>query len=353
MLFTQLEFFFFFAGVFTLYLFIKNATARKILFLVSSYYFYAYWDWRFLSLILISTGIDFIASRNIARTFSPTRKKFFLWMSIVSNLGILGFFKYYNFFIDSFVSAFPLLGNTVSTMHIILPIGISFYTFQTLSYTIDVYKGTLKPRNSFLEFAVFVAFFPQLVAGPIVRAKEFLPQIQKLKNPTWRNIRSGLELFVVGLFKKVIMADRIAQFVDTVFESYEHLNTLTICCGILAYGIQIYCDFSGYSDMAIGVARTFNIRFQKNFNLPYCALSPADFWRRWHISLSTWLRDYLYIPLGGNRGSKPFLARNLMLTMTLGGLWHGANWTFILWGVWHGQHPFSDFKKYKCLSPSL
>lgn len=336
MLFTQIEFFVFFAAVLTALLVVRNHRMRKRLLLVASYYFYAYWDWRFLSLILISTMVDYLVALALARTQTPRWRKGLLITSLTCNLGILGFFKYFNFFVASLESVFGTLGLHAGTLHIVLPIGISFYTFQTLSYTIDVYRGRLEPCRNVFDFALFVAFFPQLVAGPIVRASEFLPQLQTNPRLTGYGAFLGFRQFTFGLFKKVFIADHIALFVDYVFGNAGAFGAVSTWLAVLAYGLQIYCDFSGYSDMAIGAARVMGYHLPTNFRLPYLATSVTDFWHRWHISLSTWLRDYLYIPLGGNRKGRRRTYVNLFVTMVLGGLWHGAAWTFVVWGAIHG-----------------
>jgi alginate O-acetyltransferase complex protein AlgI len=336
MLFTQIEFFVFFAVVFGFLLVVRRHRARKLFLLAASYYFYAYWDWRFLSLILTSTLVDYFVSLGMEKTDSSGKRRALLIVSLGCNLGILGFFKYFNFFVSSFSAFLSPLGLHLGTLQIILPIGISFYTFQTLSYTIDVYRRQLPVCRDFFDFALFVAFFPQLVAGPIVRASEFLPQLDRPLPLSWERAFLGFRQFTFGLVKKVFIADRIAMFVDGAFANAGALDGVTTWLSVLCYAVQIYCDFSGYSDMAIGLARAMGFDFRENFNHPYIATSITDFWRRWHISLSTWLRDYLYIPLGGNRKGKRRTYINLMVTMVLGGLWHGAAWTFVVWGTLHG-----------------
>jgi D-alanyl-lipoteichoic acid acyltransferase DltB (MBOAT superfamily) len=311
--------------------------------LVASYIFYGYWDWRFLSLIAISTIVDFTAGIKVdqenakGELASIRKKKAWLIASICTNLGLLGFFKYFNFFIDSIGTRLALFNISVESLHldIVLPVGISFYTFQTMSYTIDIYRGLIKPTRRPIEFALFVAYFPQLVAGPIERAKNMLPQILKKRNFDLTQFFDGIHLIFWGRFKKVFVADNLAVFVDRVF-STGNASAFEVLCGVYAFAFQIYCDFSGYSDIARGLAKCMGIEIMLNFNHPYTALNPRDFWRRWHISLSTWLRDYLYIPLGGNRHSRFKTQRNLFLTMLLGGLWHGAAWKFVLWGAYHG-----------------
>lgn len=336
MLFTQIEFLIFFGGVLASLLVIRDNRIRKRLLLLASYYFYAYWDWRFLSLILTSTLVDYLVALGLERSRRPGRRKLLLLASLTCNLGILGFFKYFNFFVQSLEPILGSFGLHYGTLHIILPIGISFYTFQTLSYTIDVYRGRLAPCRNVFDFALFVAFFPQLVAGPIVRASEFLPQLRSKAQVSWYGTFLGFRQFTVGLFKKVFIADHIAVYVDYVFDNAGAFDGAATWLAVLAYGVQIYCDFSGYSDMAIGAARIMGYRLPTNFRSPYLATSMTDFWHRWHISLSTWLRDYLYIPLGGNRKGPVRTYVNIFITMVLGGLWHGAAWTFVLWGALHG-----------------
>ncbi len=304
--------------------------------LAASYYFYAYWDYRFCVLLLTSTMVDFFVANRISTSDSQGRRRAWLIVSLMVNLGILGFFKYANFFIETARPLVESLGLHASTLNVILPVGISFYTFQTLSYTIDVYRGKLCPHESLLDFALYVAFFPQLVAGPIVRASSLLPQLASV--PKYRHLRmyNGFQQLLRGAVKKVVIADRLAESVDVVFSGVDLYSSVTVWVAVIAYAGQIYYDFSGYSDMAIGIAKLLGYRFPANFRHPYLATTMSDFWHRWHITLSTWLRDYLYIPLGGSRGSLRATERNLMLTMGLGGLWHGAAMTYVLWGIWHG-----------------
>jgi D-alanyl-lipoteichoic acid acyltransferase DltB (MBOAT superfamily) len=323
----------------------KRVCARNVFLLIASYYFYACWDWRFLSLILISTLVDYFCGLAMnAQQVDPDRppprtrrRKLILLASLVTNLGLLGFFKYFDFFATSAARLLTNLGlrADAATLDIILPVGISFYTFQTLSYTIDVYRGKITTERNLLNFAVFVAFFPQLVAGPIERASHLLPQMSRPSRITWERLCTGFYLICWGMIKKVVLADNIARVVDTMFARASPSGFETLV-GAYAFAIQIYCDFSGYSSIARGTARCLGFDLMRNFNLPYFATNPSDFWRRWHISLSTWLRDYLYIPLGGNRRGKGRAYLNLMLTMTLGGLWHGAAWRYVVWGVYHG-----------------
>lgn len=335
MLFTQIEFYLFFAAIVSAMLAIRSFSLRKWVLLVASYYFYAYWDWRFAGLLLSCTAVNFWLAG--AMVGAPRRRQnWLLAAALIYSLGILGFFKYFGFFLETFKSVVGVSSGSFSGLDIILPVGISFYTFQTLSYSIDVYRGHLKPCRYFRDFALYVSFFPQLVAGPIVRASEFLPQLENPNRLSWERTFEGFRQFVFGLFKKVFIADRLALFIDPGFENASALSGASLWILVLAYAVQIYCDFSGYSDMAIGAARILGFDFSRNFNHPYLATSIQDFWRRWHISLSSWLRDYLYIPLGGNRRGAVRTYVNLMITMVLGGLWHGASWNFVIWGAIHG-----------------
>lgn len=339
MLFTQPIFFVFFALVLVLHWYVlRTNRSRKWMLLIASYIFYGWWDPRFLSLIILSTFVDHLAATRIHRSDDDAIRKRWMIMSLVSNLGMLGIFKYANFFADSLQDAMNSLGADVSstTLNIVLPVGISFFTFQTLSYTIDVYRRTLEPREDLLDVAVFVAFFPQLVAGPIVRASHFLPQLDTIRERASVPWRAALTLFFVGFFKKAVVADTVGAEVDKLFADPEAYDALSIVLGVFGYAAQIYCDFSGYSDMAIAVAMMLGYSLGDNFDFPYFSPSIEVFWRRWHISLSSWLRDYLYISLGGNRGGIRITYRNLLLTMVLGGLWHGAGWTFVVWGTLHG-----------------
>lgn len=337
MLFNTFQFLIFFLIVYALYRVLSHRW-QNILLLAGSYFFYGCWNWKFLSLIFISTVIDYFCGIEISKTGDKRRQKFFLTISMAANLGILGFFKYFNFFVGSLVDLFQMTGLNLNTgtLHIILPVGISFYTFQTMSYTIDIYRKRMKPTHNFLDFALFVSFFPQLVAGPIERAKNLLPQMTKPRILNYEQFYEGTFLIFWGLFKKVFIADNLAILVDKIFATTDIQNGVIVSLGILAFAFQIYSDFSGYSDMARGLAKVMGFELMLNFNLPYFAVNPSDFWRRWHISLSSWLKDYLYISLGGNKKGELFTYRNLMLTMLLGGLWHGAGWTFVLWGFYQG-----------------
>jgi len=338
MLFNTWTFLCFAVVVFTIYYQLKLRGQNRLL-LVASYVFYGAWDYRFLSLILLSTVVDyFVGARLHAATEVRIRKRLLL-VSCAANLGILGIFKYAGFFADGLQSLFAVFGveATPFTLEIVLPVGISFYTFQTMSYTIDIYRRKLEPVPGFLDFALFVSYFPQLVAGPIERARHLLPQLTQARTISRTQITEGLWLIGWGLFKKAIIADNIAARVDEVFRVGNDFSSGSACLfAIYGFSIQIYCDFSGYSDIARGLGKLMGIELMRNFQLPYVATNPQEFWRRWHISLSTWLRDYLYVPLGGSRGSRFMTYRNLMLTMILGGLWHGAAWTYVLWGFYQG-----------------
>lgn len=365
MVFNSLTFLVFILAFFPLYFGTKGRT-RLWVCLLASYLFYGWWDWRFLSLIVFSTIMDgwfglwisyldepAATRRNwengspVARLFGGLTlftasfglsRKAVLAFSMIMNLGFLSIFKYFNFFADSFVRLLGWFGLTPSwhTLHIILPVGISFYTFQSMSYTIDVYRREIKYEPSLLKFAAFISLFPQLVAGPIVRARDFLPQMREDKRFDWAHFNSGLGRVLWGFFKKMAIADSLAPYVDQCFAAPDTFGSLHLLIGVVFYSFQIYCDFSGYSDIAIGLARMMGYYFPENFRTPYFSKSFSEFWTRWHISLSSWLRDYLYIPLGGNRHGKFNTYKNNMLTMLLGGLWHGANLAFVFWGFLHG-----------------
>lgn len=339
MLFNSLEFFLFLAIVLAIY-YSLNHRGQNYWLVAASYAFYGFWDWRFLSLILVSTVVDFILGQRIHRAEGPNEKKLCLIISLLVNLGILAFFKYFNFFIDSAVDLLSLLGFEAhrSTLNIILPVGISFYTFQTLSYSIDIYRGNLKPIKNITNFALFVSFFPQLVAGPIERATNLLPQIGERRSVSTDDLREGVWLILVGLFRKVVIADTAAIYVNAAFGNPGSYSSTGLLVAAFLFSVQIYGDFAGYSDIARGVSRLLGFKLMINFQQPYFSSNIAEFWRRWHISLSSWLRDYLYIGLGGNRSGALKTYRNLFLTMLLGGLWHGAAWGFILWGALHGSY---------------
>ena len=337
MLFNSLEFAVFLPIVFLLYWFVfqNNLKFQNLLIVLASYLFYGWWDSRFLTLIIFSTLVDYFVGRALGNTSNIKKRKLLLWTSITVNLGFLGFFKYYNFFIDNFTNAFTFLGRDIeiSTLNIILPVGISFYTFQTLSYTIDIYRKKLEPTKDFISFSAFVSFFPQLVAGPIERATHLLPQFYSKRKFDYVKAVDGMRQILWGLFKKVVIADNCAMLANEVFNNSTELNGSTLFMGAVFFTFQIYGDFSGYSDIAIGVSRLFGFDLMKNFAFPYFSRDIAEFWRRWHISLSTWFRDYLYIPLGGSRGSLTLKIRNTFIIFLVSGFWHGANWTFVVWGL--------------------
>ncbi len=337
MLFNSIDFAIFLPIVFLLYWFVtnKNLKLQNAFLVVVSYIFYGWWDWRFLSLIAFSTLVDYVIGRLLATENKDKKRKVLLGLSIAVNLGFLGFFKYYNFFLDNFIQAFSWFGTPISVraLSIVLPVGISFYTFQTLSYSIDVYRKKLEPTKDLIAFAAFVSFFPQLVAGPIERATNLLPQFYKKRNFNYSLAVDGLRQILWGLFKKMVIADNCAVFVNTIFDNSLEYSASTLVLGAVLFAFQIYGDFSGYSDIAIGTSRLFGFNLKQNFAFPYFSRDIAEFWRRWHISLSTWFRDYLYIPLGGSRGSKAQQIRNVFIIFIVSGFWHGANWTFIVWGA--------------------
>ncbi|MGE4608149.1 MAG: MBOAT family protein [Myxococcota bacterium] len=337
MLFNSLEYALFFWAFFAVYsLLTCRWQARKWLLLFASYLFYMGWNPPFVSLLILSTLLDYLAGRHISRSERPSVRRAWLIASVTGNLGVLGFFKYSDFLLSNvWRLATPDIAYPAFVENIVLPVGISFYTFQSLSYTIDVYRRQTTPADSLLEFAVYVSFFPQLLAGPIVRAGEFLPQLAKPRQATAEDGLTGIDQIIRGFAKKVIIADGLAAYVDMVYANPGSFGALNQLIAIYAYAFQLYCDFSGYSDIAIGTARILGFRIPRNFNLPYLARSPVEFWARWHISLSTWLRDYLYISLGGSRRSTTRTYVNVAVTMILGGLWHGAAWNFVLWGAFH------------------
>lgn len=339
MLFNSIDFAVFFPIVLTLYwIFASNLNLRNIFLLVASYFFYGWWDWRFLFLIFISSLVDYFVGRKLGEEENPKKRKHLLFLSLAVNLGFLFYFKYFNFFIETFRDSFLLFGKEleISTLNIILPVGISFYTFQTLSYTIDVYKGKLTPTHKPISFFAFVSFFPQLVAGPIERATHLLPQFNKTYKFDYVKVRAGFQLMLWGLFKKMVIADRLALVVNEVYNNPGSYQGSDFIIATIFFAFQIYCDFSGYSDIAIGLAKTMGFDLMKNFDSPYFSKSLTEFWRRWHISLSTWFRDYLYIPLGGSKKGKYRTYLNLFLVFLISGLWHGASMTFVIWGAIHG-----------------
>ncbi|MEL7064432.1 MAG: MBOAT family O-acyltransferase, partial [Bacteroidota bacterium] len=342
MLFNSFEFAFFLPTVFLLYWFVfnRNLNLQNLLLVVVSYIFYGWWDWRFLSLLLVSSVADFYLGKTMHHSTDERKRKLLLYASLTLNLGILGFFKYFNFFVDSFIEAFSMFGFELSprTLNIILPVGISFYTFQTLSYTIDIYRKKLIPTENPISFFAFVSFFPQLVAGPIERATHLVPQFQKARQFDVKLAMDGGRQILWGFFKKVVIADSCAPIVNEIFGNHAEMDTAYLLLGAVYFAFQIYGDFSGYSDIAIGTARLFGFDLMQNFNMPYFSRDIGEFWRRWHISLSTWFRDYVYIPLGGSYGNKWTRIRNIIITFTVSGFWHGANWTFIVWGFLNGLY---------------
>jgi len=337
MLFNSIDFAIFLPIIFILYWFItnKNLKSQSLLIVIASYIFYGWWDWRFLSLILFSTIVDYLIGISLSKQENQTKRKMLLWTSIFVNLGFLGFFKYYNFFLDNFINAFSFFGTEINanSLDIILPVGISFYTFQTLSYTIDVYKQKLEPTKDFIAFTAFVSFFPQLVAGPIERATNLLPQFYIKRHFEYSKAVDGMRQILWGLFKKIVIADNCAKYANIIFNNSSEYSGSTLVLGAIFFTFQIYGDFSGYSDIAIGTSRLFGFNMKQNFAFPYFSRDIAEFWRRWHISLSTWFRDYLYIPLGGSRGGTWNKIRNVFIIFIVSGFWHGANWTFIVWGA--------------------
>jgi len=336
MLFNSIDFALFLPIVFAIYWFIvnKNITLQNGFIVVASYFFYACWDWRFLFLILFSTVTDYIVGILLNRDYEQRKRKIILAVSIVVNLSFLGFFKYCNFFIENFIDVFRLFGSelNIHTLKIILPVGISFYTFQTMSYTIDVYRRKIGATNDFIAFAAFVGFFPQILSGPIERAANLLPQFCTKRTFDYEKAIDGLRQMLWGLFKKVVIADTCAIFVNQIFGQSDALSGSTLVVGVVLFSFQIYADFSGYSDIAIGTARLFGVNLRQNFAYPNFSRSVPEFWRRWHISLSSWFRDYLYIPLGGSRGNTWMKIRNTFIIFLVSGFWHGANWTFVCWG---------------------
>ncbi len=337
MLFNSLQFAVFFLIIYVLYLILNHKWQNRLL-LAASYVFYGFWDYRFLSLILLSTVIDYFCGLKIYESKQAGRKKLFLFLSVFSNLSILGFFKYFNFFIGNLGAFLKYFGLSfdVHIFNIILPVGISFYTFKTISYTVDIYRWQLKPAYNFFDYALFVAFFPQLFAGPIERARNFLPQIFSERIINLHKFQEGCFLIFWGLFLKIFVADNLAKIADPVFASSANYSSADALAAVYAFTFQIFCDFDGYSNIAKGLGKCMGFDIMTNFNLPYFSTNPREFWQRWHISLSSWLRDYLYIPLGGNRKGAAATYRSLAITMLLGGLWHGASWNFIIWGLYHG-----------------
>lgn len=337
MLFNSLDFAIFLPIVFCVYWFVaKNDTQKQnLVIVISSIVFYCWWDWRFMSLVLMSSVVDFLVGNQLKNETNSLKRKSLLWVSLSVNLGLLCLFKYFNFFVENFIEVFSLFGKDIksNTLHLILPLGISFYTFQTLSYTIDVYKRKCDPTKNFIAFFAFVSFFPQIVAGPIERATNLLPQFYKSRSFNYQEAVDGMRQILWGLFKKIVIADNCGGFVDEIFNNYTEYNDSTLLLGAIFFAFQIYGDFSGYSDIAIGSSRLFGINLKQNFAFPYFSRDFAEFWRRWHISLSSWFKDYLYIPLGGSRIGLWHKIRNVFVVFLISGFWHGANWTFIFWGA--------------------
>ena len=351
MLFNSLDFAIFLPIVFILYWFVtqKNWRLQNGLIVLASYVFYGWWDWRFLSLLFFSSMVDYVAGLAMMKEQQQRRRKWYLFISIACNLGLLGFFKYYNFFIESFTTAFSFLGTPfhAGTLYIILPVGISFYTFQSLSYGIDVYRRKLEPTRDPIAFLAFVSFFPQLVAGPIERATHLLPQFQKARTFEYSKAVDGMRQILWGLFKKMVIADNCGQFADQIFSQSGSYSGSTLLLGAFFFAMQIYGDFSGYSDMAVGLSRLFGFDLMQNFSFPYFSRNVAEFWRRWHISLSTWFRDYLYIPLGGNKKGRSKTIRNTFITFLVSGLWHGAHLKYLAWGGLHALYMLPHLLKNK------
>ena len=338
MLFVEFRFFWFFLVVFAVCWSLRQNNSRKIWLLICSYFFYAAWNWKFLFLIMGSSALDYLVGTMLTRTQDPRARRGWLVLSLCANLSTIAFFKYFNFFVTSVATFLDWFGmpTNLHTLNIIIPVGVSFYTFHSMSYTIDVYRGKLRAVSNIVDLACFIGFFPQMVAGPIVRAFAFLPQLQSARKFADVDVRGALVLFLMGFVKKACIADAVAPFADRFFQAPANFTAASAWVGVLSYTIQIYCDFSGYTDMAIACAQLLGYELPVNFRFPYFARNISDFWHRWHISLSSWLRDYLYIPLGGNRGPRWFIYRNILITMLLGGLWHGGAWTFVIWGGLHG-----------------
>jgi alginate O-acetyltransferase complex protein AlgI len=336
--FCSLQYLLFFALVFGTYWLLPWNRARVWLLLAASFYFYASWNHWLACIVCATTLMDYLIARGMDAAESRRVRRVLLVFSLVMNLGLLCYFKYVNFFLESLQAALAAAGMSAQfrLLDVILPIGISFYTFEAINYTIDVYRRKIRAERSLGHFMLFILFFPHLIAGPIVRAADFLPQIRRRKRSDWQRVNLGVQFLLMGLFKKLAIADQMAQFVDPVFADPGGYKSSAVWMAVLAYAAQIYCDFSGYTDLALGCAHLLGFHLTKNFNMPYIAVNVSEFWRRWHMSLSSWLRDYLFIPLGGSRGTEWQTCRNLLLTMALGGLWHGASWHFVVWGVYHG-----------------
>jgi len=353
MTFNSFEFLFFAPLIFIIYWLIPKQKFRiqNVLLLAASYFFYGFWDWRFLGLIIFSSIVDFCIGIGLGNTTDKTKRKILLWTSIITNIGLLGVFKYFDFFSESFSQLASNIGFNTSPflLNVLLPVGISFYTFQTLSYTIDVYRKKMEPSKDVIAFFTFVAFFPQLVAGPIERAKQLLPQFLKERSFSYEKAKLGLRQIFWGIFKKAVIADGLAEYVNVIFANYSEMSALTLVFGIVLFTFQLYCDFSGYSNIAIGTAKLFGFDLTQNFAFPFFARDIAEFWRKWHITLNTWFRDYIFYELGGSRSSKMKIARNTIIIFVISGIWHGANWTYIITGLLHGLYflPFILMRKHR------
>jgi alginate O-acetyltransferase complex protein AlgI len=334
--FVSVEFAIFFAIVVALLLLVKNSLFSRLILLSASCFFYAWWDWRFFLLLASLAVFNFYTAQYLTRTNDPGKRTILLWLSVAVNLVFLGFFKYFNFFVDSLNVFTELLGWRMGTLNIILPLGISFYTFGTISYVVDVHKGSVRPANSLLDYAIFIMFFPRLVSGPIMRAREFFPQLERGVEINPANFVEGVQIFLRGLLKKMVIADNVALMVNQIYASPNVLSSSTVWLGVFAYSVQILCDFSGYTDMARGIAKILGFKLPENFNLPYTAQSVTEFWKRWHISLSSWFRDYVFFPLERRRLKWIGQPLNVLIVFALTGLWHGADWNFVLWGGLHG-----------------
>jgi len=358
MLFNSIDFALFLPIVFTIYWVsnrLNKLCVQNLIILIASYVFYGWWDWRFLSLIIISTIIDYFVGLGIFNEKKASKRKLLLFTSVFFNIGFLCFFKYYNFFLDNFISAFSFFGCNINanSLNIILPVGISFYTFQTLSYTIDIYRNKLTPTKNIIDFSAFVSFFPQLVAGPIERASNLLPQFYFRKHFSFEQAKYGILEIIWGLFKKIVIADNLAYFVNIVYSDVESFAGFPLLWASIFFSFQIYCDFSGYSSIAIGIGKLFGFELMTNFKRPYLSSNFKEFWNRWHISLSSWFKDYVYIPLGGNRRKNLRNKLNIYITFIISGFWHGANWTFILWGAVHGFLNSTGRTKWKINTPKF
>lgn len=351
MLFNSINFAIFLPIIFILYWFFfsKNNSTQNALLILASYYFYSCWDWRFLFLLIFSTLLDFLTAIKVEKSKSEKSRKVWFWLSVIVNLGFLAVFKYYNFFASSFAILLNNFGLKTSPLllNVILPVGISFYTFHGLSYVIDIYYKRIKAEQNFIDYALFVSYFPLLVAGPIERATHLLPQVKIKREFNFEKAKEGINQIIWGLVKKIVIADSCQVYTDEIFNNYQSMNSLSLILGSIYFAFQIYGDFSGYSDIALGTSKLFGIELLKNFNYPYFSRDIAEFWRRWHISLSSWFKDYVYIPLGGSQGSKIFQIRNVFIIFLISGFWHGANWTYLAWGFINAMYflPLLIFNK--------